>query len=401
MNLESCIALVMGRRWLTILLSLLVMLAFAAGARYIVPVDVDVRNHFGKDNPHIIALEQLEDTYSISDTVLVAVAPRKGTVFTRETLVAIEELTERLWRTPYVTRVDSIANYSHSEGREDELIVERLIDDAGSLNDNDIARIKRIALETEEIAGRLISRDGRVAGLVVSVTLPEDRQRGKLEVTDFLYAAAAKARAKYSNIDYHITGEVVLNRAMRDAIDHDTGILGSIALGTMLLFAILLLRSIWGTVAIVVMLIAVMLSALGFTGWIGMKLFGESGAALFVLMAVTVAHSVHIIEAMLAGLRQGMDRKQAATHSLQANVWPVFLTSLTTAIGFLSLNFADMPPFRVMGNMVAFGALCAFVFSVTLLPAFLSVLPMRAQPVRRIPGIAVLIAWRQIAVDIE
>ena len=64
-------------------------------------------------------------------------------------------------------------------------------------------------------------------------------------------------------------------------------------------------------------------------------------------------------------------------------MWPVFLTSLTTAIGFLSLNFADMPPFRVMGNMVAFGALCAFVYSVTLLPAFLSIVPMRSPPARK------------------
>ena len=382
MDLESCIALVMGRRWLTILLSLLVMVVLAAGARHIVVVDVDVRNHFSKDDPHIVALEQLEDTYALSDAALVAVAPRNGTIFTRETLVAIEDLTEQLWRTPYVTRVDSITNHSHSEGFEDELVVDPLVDDAGFLSDEDIERVRRIALGTEEIAGRFVSRDGRVAGLVVSVTLPANRELGKLEVTDFLYGAAAEARKKHSTIDYHLTGELVLNRAMRDAINDEMAVLAPVALGTMLLVAIILLRSIWATVAIVLMLVAVMLSALGFTGWTGMKLFGESGAALFVLMAVTVAHSVHVIEGTMGGLRQGMDRRQAAVHSLQVNVWPVFLTSLTTAIGFLSLNFADMPPFRVMGNMVAFGALCAFVYSVTLLPAFLSVVPMRGPPVR-------------------
>ena len=377
MKPDTAIALVMSRRWLTILLSLLVMAALAAGARHMVMVDVDVRNHFGEDDPHIVALQRLEDTYALSDAALVAVAPRSGTIFTRDTLVAIEDLTDQLWRTPYVTRVDSITNYSHSEGLEDELIVEPLIDEASSLSDSDIERIRRIALGTEEVAGRFVSRDGRVAGLVVSVALPEDRQRGKLEVTDFLSATAAGARETYSTIDYHLTGEVVLNRAMRDAIDDDMGVLAPIALGTMLLVAIFLLRSLWGTVAIVLMLVAVMLSALGFTGWVGLKLFGESGAALFVLMAVTVAHSVHVIEGMMAGLRRGMDRRQAAIHSLQVNIWPVFLTSLTTAIGFLSLNFADMPPFRVMGNMVAFGALCAFVYSVTLLPAFLSLMPIR------------------------
>ena len=382
MNLESCMAVAMSRRWLTILLALVVMLALAAGARYLEEVDVDVRNHFGNDDPHIVALEQLEVTYALSDAALVAVAPRDGTIFSREALVAIEELTAQLWRTPYVTRVDSITNHSHSEGFEDELVVDPLIDDAGSLSDDDMERIRRIALGTEEVAGRFVSRDGRVAGLVVSVALPEDRERGKQEVTDSLYDTAAAAREKHPTIEYHLTGELVLNRAMRDAIDNEMAVLAPIALGTMLLVAIILLRSIWATVAIVVMLVAVALSALGFTGWTGMKLFGESGAALFVLMAVTVAHSVHVIEGMMGGLRRGMDRKQAAIHSLEVNVWPVFLTSLTTAIGFLSLNFADMPPFRVMGNMVAFGALCAFGYSVTLLPAFLSIVPMRSPPAR-------------------
>ena len=385
MSLETCIALVMGRRWLTVLLSVLVMLALGAGAMRIVPVDVDVRNHFGTDDPHIVALDLLEDTYALSDSVLVVVAPDDGTVFAREALVAIEELTDRLWQTPYVTRVDSIANYSHSEGIEDELIVEPLIDDAASLTDSDLERVGTIALGTEEVAGRFVSRDGRVAGLVVSVSLPDlsgERQLGKAEVTDFLRATAAEAREKYSTIGYHLTGDLVLNRAMREAIDEDTGVLAPITLATMLLVAVVLLRSLWGTLAIVLMLVAVLASAMGFTGWTGMKLYGESAAALFVLMAVTVAHTVHIVEGMVAGLRQGMDRKQAATHSVEVNAWAVFLTSLTTAIGFLSLNFADMPPFRVMGNIVAFGAMCAFLYSVTLLPAFLSAVPMRAPPER-------------------
>ena len=358
------------------------MLVLAGGGAFIVNVDVDVRNHFSKEDPHIVALEQLEDTYALSDAALVTVAPRNGNVFTPGALAAIEELTEQLWQTPYVTRVDSLANYSHSEGREDELIVERLFDGAESLSADDISKIRKIALETEELAGRLISRNSEVAGLVVSIMLPENRQSARVEIIDSLNDTVAAARAKHSNIDYYITGEIVLNRAMRDAINDDMGILAPLALATMLLVAIVLLRSIWGTVAIVVMLVAVFLSGLGFIGWAGMKFYGESGAALFVLMAVTVAHSVHIIEAMMAGLRQGMDRRAAATQSLRVNIWPVFLTSLTTAIGFLSLNFAEMPPFRVMGNMVAFGAMCAFVYSVTLLPVFLSVVPLRARPIR-------------------
>ena len=383
MNLESCIAMIVARRWLTILFSLLVMLAFAAGATRLTVVNVDFRNHFDKSDPHIVALEQLEDTYALSDVALVAMAPHNGTIFTQETLVAIEELTEQLWRTPYATRVDSISNYTHSEGFEDELVAEPLIDEASSLSDTDIERIMDVALGTQEVAGRFISRDGRVTGLLVSITLPDDnRESAKREVTDYLYETVADAREKHTSINYHLLGTIVLNRAVGDALEDEVAILGPIALGTMLLVALVLIRSIWGTLAIVLMLVAVIPSALGFAGWVGLRLFGESGAALFVLMAVTVAHSVHIIEGMAGGLRQGMARTEAAIHTVRVNVRPVFLTSFTTAIGFLSLNFVDMPPFRVMGNLVAFGSMCAFAFSVTLLPAFLSILPIRARKMR-------------------
>ncbi|MCY4644097.1 MAG: MMPL family transporter [Bacteriovoracales bacterium] len=380
MGLSSLIELMMNRRRTTVLLSFLSLLAFATGLRHLVTVEADIRNHFNTDNPHILELDLLEETYALSDAAPLAVAPKKGTIFTREMLRAVEELTEELWRIPYVTRVDSLTNYSHSQGFQDELIVKPLVEEAGSLSDDDLKRIQRIALSTEEVVGRFVSRDGGVAGLVVSIAFPEDWEAGKKEVMDALYEVMDKARESHRDIDYHLAGEIVLNRAVNDAINDEMEILGPTALGTMLVIATLLLRSLWATLGIVLVLVGVFLSSLGVSGYMGFPLYAESSAALFVLMALTVAHSVHIIEGIWAGLRRGLGRKEAAISSLKSNIWPVFLTSLTTAIGFLSLNFSEMPPFRVMGNIVALGALFAFLYAVTLLPAFLSMTPVRKRP---------------------
>jgi predicted RND superfamily exporter protein len=59
--------------------------------------------------------------------------------------------------------------------------------------------------------------------------------------------------------------------------------------------------------------------------------------------------------------------------SLRINFQPILLTSVTTAIGFMSLNFSDAPPFRDLGNIVALGVMLAFVLSVTLLPALMTI----------------------------
>ena len=50
-------------------------------------------------------------------------------------------------------------------------------------------------------------------------------------------------------------------------------------------------------------------------------------------------------------MRSGMNKKEAMTESIRINLGPVFLTSLTTAIGLLALNLSDVRPFNDLGNI--------------------------------------------------
>ena len=81
------------RRWLVVAGATLLMLAMSAGVRYI-GVTNDYRSLFDEDNPQLAALDALEATYGASNAALIAIAPATGSVFTREALGAIEELTE-------------------------------------------------------------------------------------------------------------------------------------------------------------------------------------------------------------------------------------------------------------------------------------------------------------------
>ena len=195
-------------------------------------------------------------------------------------------------------------------------------------------------------------------------------------------AILGEARASHPDIAYYLTGDVVMNRAFADATKDDLETLTPIVFLIIIAVAALLLRSIWGTLAIVVVLVFAINTTMGFAGWTGTVFNPANSGVPIIVMTVAVAHSVHIITATLSGMRQGLERNLAVAESLRINAWPVFLTSLTTAIGFLSLNASDAPPFRVLGSLVAFGVLCAFVYSMTLLPTMLSILPLRARPVR-------------------
>ena len=381
MQLDRYIDVILGRRWLVVSLVSLLMLVMAAGARHLSASD-DLRIMLSKDNPQLIAFDALEATYSASNTALIAIAPREGSVFTRETLAAIEELTEAAWQAPYSSRVDSLTNYNHSRALGDELIVEQLVDDAHSLGAAGLARVEEIALNAPQLAGRLVSRDGRVSGLAVDFTMPDIRDQAVFETTDYLNAMLDEARAKHPDIAYYLTGNVVLNRALADAVEYDMGLLAPIAFFVIVVGAALLLRSALGTLAIVSVIMFALSTVLGFAGWLGLVLSPTTTVMPVVVMVIAVAASVHIISITLLNMRRGLDRNAAIAASLRTNARPVLLTSLTTAIGFLSLNASDSPPYRELGNLVAFGVLCTCFYSMTLLPALLSLLPLRARRAR-------------------
>ena len=380
LQLDRYIDAVLGRRWLVVGLAVLILLGMAAGTRYLTVSD-DLRTMLSKDNPQLIAFDVLEATYSASNTVLIAIAPREGSVFTRETLGAIEELTAAAWQAPYSGRVDSLTNYTHSRALGDELIVEPLVEDAHSLSDADLARIEEVSLHVTELAGRLVSHDGRVSGLAINFVMPEVRDKAVFEATDYLHAMLDAARADHPEVAYYLTGNVVLNRTLADAVEHDMGVLVPIAFLVIVVGAALLLRSVLGTLAIVFVILFALSTTMGFAGWLGLVLSPTTTVMPVVVMVVAVAASVHIIAVALWHIRRGLDRNAAIAESLRTNAWPVFLTSVTTAIGFLSLNASDSPPYRELGNLVAFGVLCVLFYSMTLLPAMLSLLPLRTRRV--------------------
>ena len=374
--LDRYVATILRRRWLVVLLASLVMLAMTAGVRF-VTVTNDYRIMFSEDNPQLAAFNALENTYSASNTALIAIAPREGSVFTRETLGTVEELTEAAWRTPYSSRVNSLTNYTHSEAFGDDLVVEPLVNDAPSLSDAGLARVEEIALNAVDIAGRLVSHDGRVGGMAINFILPENPDQAVVEITDYLHSLLDQARTSHPDIDYYLTGDVVMNRAFSDATTNDMQTLTPIVFLIIVVATVILLRSILGIVAIVAVLMFVINTTMGFAGWRSVVFSPTSAGVPIIVLVIAVADSIHIVTSVLLGMRSGLDRNAAIVESFRINAYPVFLTSVTTAIGFLSLNASDSPPFHDLGNYVAFGVLCAFFYSMTLLPALLSILPLR------------------------
>ncbi|MEQ9143422.1 MAG: MMPL family transporter [Parvibaculaceae bacterium] len=363
-------------RWLVVLVTVAGAVTMASGGRFI-QFSNDYRYFFTDENPNLRAFEQLERTYTSPDTILWVLKPNEGLATEPEVLAVIQEITERAWQTPYSIRVDSLTNYQHTQAFEDDLLVQDLVIDP---SEADPQRVLSIASNEPAIAKRLISDDGTTTAIVGTLKLPRDDQQANSESVAHARAILADMRERHPEIRFELTGSAMLSNSFSEAATRD---LQTLTPGMYLVLALtvwLLIRSISGTIATLIVVGLSAAAAMGFVmGWMGVRLTPPSSGAPTIILTVAVADSIHILVTTLVSMQKGMTKREAIVESLRINWQPVFLTSVTTAIGFASLNFSDAPPFRDLGNTSAVGALVAWVLSVSFLPALLAILPVTAK----------------------
>jgi predicted RND superfamily exporter protein len=364
-------------RWALFVSAWLLVVLSVGGAR-LLAFSNDYRVFFSKQNPQLLAFQQLQNTYTKSDNVLFVLAPDDGKVFTAETLSAVEWLTTQAWQIPYSIRVDSVANFQHTQAEGDDLVVEALVTDAAAYSPQDLERIRQIALQEPLLVDRLISPDGRVTGVNVVVQLPGSSPASEMPaVVDFSRNLAAQLQQRYPDIHVYLTGIVMLNHAFTENAIKDMATLVPIMFGVIVAVLALLLRSVWGTLATMLVIVLSILTAVGIAGWLGLAITAPMASAPTIIMTLAVADCVHLLVTFQQRLLHSRNRTAAMVEALRINLQPIFLTSLTTAIGFLSMNFSDAPPFRDLGNTVAIGVVAAFVYCIALLPALMLALPLR------------------------
>jgi predicted RND superfamily exporter protein len=363
-------------RWGILIVMLLTAAVTGSGAARL-EFSNDYRDYFSKKNPQLAAFEALQAIYTKADNVMFVIAPKDGNVFTRETLSAVERLTTEAWQLPYSTRVDSITNFQHTYANGDDLVVKSLVEEAASLTEADLDRIKRIALAEPLLVNRLIPPRAHVTGVNAIITLPERSLTAVPEVAAAARRLAERMKADHSGLEIYLTGGVMMDNAFGEYSRKDLQTLVPIMFGVILLVTFLTLRSVTGTFATLLVVLFAVITAMGITGWLGITLTAPSSTAPTVILTLAIADSIHILLTMIHGMQRGLEKRAALIESLRINFQPVFLTSLTTVIGFLTMNFSEVPLFRDLGNIVAIGVAAAWVYSILLLPALIAVLPLK------------------------
>ncbi len=366
-------------RWLVILATLLAVVGMASGARFL-DFATNYRVFFSSDNPELVAFERFQQTYTKNDNFLFVIQPADGKVFSPDVADAIERLTEEAWKIPYAIRVDSISNFQHTWSVEDDLIVEDLIEDGQALSAEELSRRQAIALAEPLLFNNLIAADAQTTGVNVVLQYPELSIQEVPEAVAVARAMAEQVRAQNPDLTVALSGISMLNNTFAESGMRDLATLVPLMYGALLVLMLVTLRTVSGTFATLLVIMFSSMTAMGAAGFMGVLLTPVSLTAPTIILTLAIADSVHILISMRESLRDGMSKIDAIVEAIRINFLAVTITSITTVVGFMALNFSDSPPFNHLGNMTAVGIIAAWVVSISFLPAVMSLLPIRNRP---------------------
>jgi predicted RND superfamily exporter protein len=375
--------LVLKHPIITIFFMLLIVLVAAMGLKD-AKIISDFEVFFGETNPELKAYHALQDTYSKSDNVFFIVTPHNKQVFSKEAMLAVEYITEQSWFLPYANRVNSLTNYQHTQADEDDLLVGDLIENVQDATPKDFARAQQIALSEPTLVNRLIRVKSDVTGVNVTVQLPGEELHKEIPLVVVAARALKIEIEKKYPVDIRITGRIMNKTAFREFAIQDLKTLVPFALLLALICIAAYIYSASGslvtmisaTSSVIIIIFAAILTALGLGIWFGIDISPPVANAPTIILTLAIADSIHILVSFFQQMRLGNSRFDAMKESLRLNAQPVFITSVTTVVGFLSLNFSDSPPFHDLGNVVAMGVVAAWLFSIVLLPALMMIMPL-------------------------
>jgi len=332
----------------------------------------DYRYFFSEQNPELKAFNDFQDDFGKSDNIFVVIKPGTETVFHRDALSLVEKFTEKSWATPYSTRVDSLSNFQYIQVGGDDILVEPLFEGVVSLSDEEIEKKRQFAINEPALEGYLISEDISHTAINITVETPEgDNGLSQFEAVEFVDNIIKTFEHDYPDARFYVTGQLKINYGFMEAAMLDSRTLIPAMFLLLVVFLWVFLRSFGAMLGTMLVVLVSSALAVGLGLALGIPMSSVATSAPLIVLTLAVADSVHILVSYFHELKLGQPQKTAMENALEINFQPVFLTSLTTIIGFLSLNFNESPPVQDMGNMVAIGVAVAFITSIWFLPAFM------------------------------
>ncbi|PCI46041.1 MAG: hypothetical protein COB51_08080 [Moraxellaceae bacterium] len=345
----------------------LLFLVVATAGVHKLKFTTDYRYFFGEDNPERLDFNEFQSRFGKTDNIFIVVKPIGKQIFNARTLEVIDTISTAGWNIPYANRVDSITNFTMVRSENDEIESIRLADLYDLSSDEGINRAKLEITKQDELKDILYTADLSHAAVNINVYLPDvSVEKAQIEAVSHVRELLSVWRKQFPDHEFYLSGQLIMAYGFFEAAFNDSLTLIPLMYFIMIVILWVLLRSFYAMLVTLIVVFCSAAAGIGLASWLGITLSTMSASAPLIILTVAVADCVHIIISTNHASDAEQERESKAgsiTRSLELNFTPVLITTVTTVIGFLSLNFNEMPPARDLGNIVALGVVCAFIFS--------------------------------------
>jgi len=392
--------IVFKQRWLIVLLTALLCTGLFSQLKYI-QFDGTFTGFFNKEDPALAIYDEFREQYGRDDNVIVLLKTEE--VFDFDFLDYLQKLHQQLEEeTPYLVEMDSLINARQTLGVGDSLVVDEFLEEWPK-NEEELKERKQQALSNPNYVGTFISEDSTYTAIHIKnqgYLYSEDDSGDILSGFDDAPEQTAsekqvlsheeeaqirdsidKVISEFQNpdVEIYIAGGAYSTAALVDI--YATGMAKYTGLAILLIGLLLLV--IFKRVSMVFLPLAVaslaMIASLSPMAFLRIPVSFSMQIVPSFLIAVGVGNSVHICTIFFQEIDKGKSRLDAIAYSLQHSGLAIVMTGLTTAGGLLSFLSSDMKPIAEFGTITPLGVLFALIFSLTLLPALLAIIPARAR----------------------
>ena len=344
----------------------------------------DTRVFFGENRYHQ-DLRDFEASFRQNNNILILLRYDGAPIERSRDFARIaREATKASWQLTRVLRVESLATYPHvvvSADDPDVFEVKPLLD---IVCPDDCDASQASLLDDPILRARLVSDDGTTLGIYLTFDLPYGSVDAVQSITQAVRELTNRLTESHAGLEAMFVGDITMMDAFNEAAERDTVTLIPLALATIIIVLVVMV----GELRLVGYLIATgiygVVVAMGIAGWLGTVLNAATSVSPVIILTLCVASGLHLMLTFQRQIRTQPDNVQRAAEVARGlNRGPIFLANLTTVVGFVSMNTADSPPIRELGNIVAVGLVAGTSLLLLVVPDWLA----RTRRLRTLPTV--------------
>lgn len=343
-------------------------------------LDFSARTWFRSSDPNITLLNSFERKFG-NDESIILVIDSKDSFFTADKMKLLSEITQSMWQVQDVIRVESLTNYNLSFSEGDDISTEEFLPLEEIAKTGFLKSRAELFDKHRVLPGVYLSKDHKSAVVYGRIVQKEEKNLNPDGVFDGVRAIGEKYLTPLG-INYHILGAPALNVTFKRTSFVDLKTINPILVLLVIIYLIFCFKNFWGVFLPLAIIGTTLIFMAGLIGFLKIKMNSLTFILPGIIVAIAIADSVHLLSTYFDLHKEEEGVIPALKGALKKNIWPIFLTSISTAVGFFSLTTSDVRPVAEMGLLAGIATLMAFLFSMLIIPSsivFFNISPSKRQ----------------------